>query len=59
MKLRTGRAIYKIPDHSQIFSVWIEGNMPHNQQVDFVLVQVAFGELPNNKEKLLGLLLVQ
>ena len=48
MKLRTGRAIYKIPDHSQIFSVWIEGNMPHNEN------KIEFYPTPDKPYKVRG-----
>ncbi len=43
MKLRKGRPRYKIPPHSDILNVVVEGNQRHNQMVAYVLMQVAFG----------------
>ena len=47
MKLRRGRPSYKIPGHSQILSVYIEGNQRHNQMCAFILQHVAISDIPN------------
>ena len=41
MKLRTGRSVYKIPEHSQVLLAVIEGNQKH-----YVLIQINRRELP-------------
>ena len=50
MKLRTGRSVYKLPEHSQVLLVIIEGNQKHNQDVDYVLIQIDKRELPIGKK---------
>lgn len=55
MKLRRGRAQYKFPECSQIYSAWVEGNQKHNQEVSYVLYQVELSDLGAfRKNKLLG-----
>lgn len=55
MKLRKGRARYRIPEHSQIMHVLIEGNQHHNQMVAIMLQQVNLSDIPKpawrNREK--------
>ncbi|HSV21870.1 MAG TPA: hypothetical protein VLJ17_02455, partial [Xanthobacteraceae bacterium] len=38
-----GRPRYKIPPHTDIINVVVNGNQRHNQMVAYALVQVAFG----------------
>lgn len=46
MKLRKGRSHYKIPAHSQVFQVFIEGNQRHNQMAALMLCQTSLEDLP-------------
>ena len=48
MKLRRGRASYKIPAHSQIVGVHIGGNQKHNQMVSYAVMQVRLEEIGVN-----------
>lgn len=45
MKLRRGRAVYKVPPYSQILCAYVEGNQRHNQMVSYMLQQVDLGDL--------------
>lgn len=47
MKLRKGKPRYKIPAHSDIIGVYVEGNQKHNQMCHYALQRVALEELPN------------
>lgn len=38
MKLRRGKHIYKLPPHSSIESVFVEGNQKHNQMASILLM---------------------
>lgn len=49
MKLRTGRAVYKFPEYSQILEAWVEGNTKHNQLVSFSLCQVSLEDMPSHR----------
>ena len=51
MKLRTGQALYKIPEHSQILCVYIEGNQRHNQMWSYLLQLIDIGDLGLNKAR--------
>lgn len=45
MKLRKNRAAYRIPEHSQIQLVRIEGNQRRNQMCSILLPQMDMQEL--------------
>lgn len=45
MKLRKGRARYKIPAFSKILHVIIDGNQRHNQMFAYRLIQVPMSEI--------------
>ena len=47
MKLRRGKPSYKIPEHSQVFRVRIEGNQRHNQMHSHLLCMVSISDIPN------------
>jgi len=40
MKLRTGRQKYKLPEHSQILAVFVEGNQKYNQMINHHIMQM-------------------
>ncbi len=55
MKLRRGESRYKIPPHSEMLQVYVEGNQEHNQMVGYVLAQVSNTEMSGMNSAHLGM----
>lgn len=45
MKLRREKQRYKIPPHSEILGVRVEGNQKHNQMWAYVIQQISLVEM--------------
>lgn len=49
MKLKKGKAVYTLPEFSQILDVRVEGNQPHNQMAAHLLARVDSARLQRDQ----------